>query len=121
MIPDSTEISPRLHENSNEEGGISAGYRQCAAEALEWLLNLGYEPGHPLLRSLAAHLSKKRAYLEKMDLERYLVGDKDSGTRTRIETDKQIQKFLVEAAFRGCDLNYVSVNPDKHHCPSERF
>lgn len=110
MIPDSAELSPRLSEKS-EEDGVSAGYKQCAAEALEWLLNLGYEPGHPLLRSLVAHLSKKRAYLEKMDLERYLVGyNNDSEARTQIQADKGIQKFLIETAFRGCDLSYISVN-----------
>ena len=99
MVPDRREMDYPPGRKSEE--AAAEGYSECAAEALQWLRNLGYEPGHPLIRSLLAHLTKKKAYLEKMDLERYLVGDPKI-----LREDRQIQTALVEASFRGCDLKY---------------
>ncbi|KAK6626582.1 hypothetical protein RUM44_009056 [Polyplax serrata] len=109
-----------------------AGYQECANEALTWLLNLGYEPGHPIICSLAAHLTKKQAYLEKLNLERFLIQEtlKTIGKTLRdedaiedddnfelvdaayefyaqqIQNNKEVQKALVDAVYKGCDLQY---------------
>ncbi|KAL0274626.1 UNVERIFIED_CONTAM: hypothetical protein PYX00_002716 [Menopon gallinae] len=120
MVPESSSDSPP--KNGEQDEMVLAGYRECATEAMKWLSNLGYRPGHPLMRSLAAHLTKKQAYLEKVDLECFLVeqsmrkeeddedGSDDETTflerLKEVRNDPEIQRALVEAAFRGCDLRY---------------
>lgn len=130
MIPEGGETSNASPQKDNV---MLAGYQECANEALTWLLNLGYEPGHPLIRSLAAHLTKKQAYLEKLSLERFLIEEtlKNSGEgldddeesdpdivdsayelfALQIKNNQEIQKALVDAVFKGCDLQYCNDSP----------
>lgn len=131
MVPEGAQVSNATCGNDEV---LMAGYKECATEALNWLLGLGYEPGHPLIRSLAAHLTKKQAYLEKMNLERFLVEETLKNTEIesleedeeidfefsdsdfemcalQIQNNPQIQKALVEAVYKGCDLQYKNDTP----------
>ena len=135
MIPEDCETSNET-KNKDHDDVMLAGYKQCATEALNWLLNLGYKPGHPLIRSLVAHLTKKQEDLEKLSLEKFLVeettinsNDSDFDMRgndndthfdtidtidystyeylySEIKNNKDMQKTLVEAIYKGCDLQY---------------
>lgn len=111
---------PDVDTSDAKSDVMLAGYQEAATEALQWLLGLGYQPGHPLLRSLAAHLTKKTAYLEKIKLEQFLVEqvleenieDAEKSTTQpnnslhKLQCNEAVQKALVEAAFKGCDLYY---------------
>jgi hypothetical protein len=101
MIPASP--SPAVAPDHND--AKLAGYHACAREAVLYLVNTEkIHPSDPMVTGLAEHLNKLQAHVE---YQRLLEA---AGENTCNAT---LRSRLVLAAYRGCDLYYITASTQK--------
>ncbi|XP_037080483.1 uncharacterized protein LOC119101297 [Pollicipes pollicipes] len=110
-----------------EEDALMAGYQDCVAEAVRYLVEEeGRAPDDPTVVGLTEHLQARSAYLEYLSLLCQLDTDMEDQLSTLLRSGREERqqellsaehRCLVETVFRGCDLVLQRDSPSPSPSP----